>query len=91
MMMNRYCHYSLGNMLGMGGMSFPMYHSVEPIVLISGVLYPKNGTIGFVKGIFALYDIPISGFMLRLNIAGMMILYAVLELIFGMRLKQYHI
>ena len=87
MMMNRYCHYSLGNMLRMSSMSFPMYHSVESIVLISGVLNLKNGTIGFMKRIFTLHNIPISGFVLRLNITSMMILYAVLELIFGVSLE----
>jgi hypothetical protein len=87
-MVSRDSNYSLSNMLRMVGMSFSMHDSIEPIMLISHILYPKNGTVGFVQRVLSLDYISIPSLVLGLDITSVVVLYTVLELIFRVGLKQ---
>ena len=62
--------------------------SIEPTMLIRRILHSQNSTIRLVQGILTLHDIPISGFLLRLNIPSVVILNTILELVLGVILKH---
>jgi hypothetical protein len=91
-MVSRDSNYSLSNMLRMVGMSFSMHDSIEPIMLISHILYPKNGTVGFVQRVLSLDYISIPSLVLGLDITSVVVLYTVLELIFrvGLNNRNYY-
>jgi hypothetical protein len=80
--------HSLGHLLRMGSVSLSVNHSIEPIVLVGHILNPQDGTVGFMKSVLSLDNIPIASLMLRLNITGMVVLNAVLELVLRMGLKN---
>lgn len=64
-----------------------MDYGIEAIVLIGGVVNCANGTIGLHQRVLSLDGVTITSLVLGLDIAGMEIINAILESIFGMRLK----
>lgn len=66
----------------MHGRSF-VDDGVEAIVLIGGVVNGANGTIGFHQRVLSLYGVTITSLVLGLDIAGVEIINAILESVFG--------
>lgn len=61
--------------------------SVEAVVLVGGVVDGTNGTIGFHKRVLTLHGIAVACLVLRLDIAGVEVIHAVFESVFGRGLK----
>lgn len=55
-----------------------------PAFLVSVVLNDSDGSISLVQAVHAFHNISVTGFMLRLLVAGVWVLYFVLELVFRM-------
>ena len=71
----------------MYSVSGPFNHSVEPIMVVSGVMNSTSSTIGLHQRVRSLHNIPIPHFMLGLMVASMGILHTVVELVLGVSLK----
>lgn len=63
-------------------------HSIEAIVVIGGVINSAHGTIGLHQGVLSLHDITIALLGLRLDVAGVGILNAIVEGVLGVRLLR---
>lgn len=72
---------------GVGSVTWPVHHRVEPVVLVSGVLHHAHGTVGFHYGVLTLHYISMTGFMLGLLVSGMGIFYAIFKLVVSGCLK----
>lgn len=62
--------------------------SVEPVVVVSGVRHLARGAIRFHKTVLALDHVTVSLFPLVLHVAGVVVLYAVVERVLGRRLQH---
>ncbi|KAF9405910.1 hypothetical protein HW555_013536 [Spodoptera exigua] len=60
-----------------------VYHSVETVMVVSGVFHSPDGTIGFMERVRALYDITVAGLLLGLVVAGVTVSNRVVVLVFG--------
>lgn len=69
--------------LGVVGVSELLYHCVEAIVVIGGVLHHSGGAIRFLEGVAALDLVAIPRLPLALLVSGVGILDAVVELVLG--------
>jgi hypothetical protein len=65
--------------LGMDGMTGLGDDSVEPVMLVSSVVYLSDGTIGLVKHVVALYGMSVAGFVLLLNVSGVRVVDVIFE------------
>lgn len=70
------------------GVARPGDHGVETVVLVGGVVNSTDGTIGFHKGVLALYHISVTALVLGFVVSGVGIFNAIFELVFGVSLKQ---
>jgi hypothetical protein len=75
------------NLRGMNGVSRLLYDSVEPGVLVSGVVDGTDGAVGFNQLVVAFNFIAVSLLSLFFDVPSMIILYSVLEFILGRSLK----
>lgn len=66
-------------------MTNPLNVSRQSVVLIRVILHDSLGSVGLIKGVSALNDIPIPRLPLALVVTSMVILYAVLVLVLGVR------
>lgn len=64
--------------------------SIEAIVLVSGVVHSANGTIGLHQRVLALHGVTVACLMLRLDVASVEVVDAILEGILRRGLKHRH-
>lgn len=57
--------------------------SVEAVVLVGGVVDGTNGAIRFHERVLTLHGIAVACLVLRLDIAGVEVIHAVFESVFG--------
>lgn len=62
--------------------------SIESIVLVGGVVDGTNGTIGLHERVLTLDSVAVACLVLRLDIAGVEVIHAVFESVFGRCLVQ---
>lgn len=58
-------------------------YSVEAVVLVGGVVDGANGTIWFHERVLTLHGVAVACLVLRLDIAGVEVIHAVFESVFG--------
>lgn len=68
-------------LMGGGGL---VDHSLESVVVVSGVGDRANGSVGLHQRVLALHNISVTLLVLRLDVSGVVIVDAVLELVLGM-------
>ena len=69
------------NNLRVCGFPNPGYHSVEPILVVGGVLDHSYGTIGFGQRVLSSYHVVDASFSLLFAVASLRVAHAVLELV----------
>lgn len=77
---------SFGGVRWMNSMSRSFDDRIETIMVIGGIMDGTGGTIGFYQRVRSLYNITITLFMMGFLVAGVCVLHAIVELVFGMRL-----
>lgn len=77
-----------GVMLGMGGLADPADDSVEPVVVVSGVVHLTDGSVGLVEAVGSLDHVAVSGFRLVLHVAGVLIVDSIFEVVVRMSLRE---
>lgn len=60
-----------------------VYDGIEAIVLVGGVVDGTNGTIGLHERVLTLDGVAVACLVLRLDIAGVEVIHAVFESVFG--------
>lgn len=68
-------------------MSRFFYNSVEPTVIISGVVNSSEGTIRFGNGVGTFNYIAVTDFVLGFVVTGVGVLNSIVEFVFGVSLK----
>lgn len=64
------------------------HHGVESVVIVRRVLDDPHASVGLVDAVRAANDVPVAHLVLRLHVAGMRIVYAVIEGVSRVRLQQ---
>lgn len=65
----------------------PGHHGIETVVVISLVFDVANGSISLHQGVLALDCIAVSLLRLLLDVAGVVVLYTVIESVLGISLR----
>ena len=72
------------------GVSFPNHLRMEASVLVSGVVYGAGGAICFKQLVVAFDSIAVTFLSLLLDVVSVVVLYTILEFVFGMSLYIGH-
>lgn len=81
-------YWSMDSMDWVVSVSCLVYNGVESTVPIVVIFYFTDGTVWFHQGIFPFDGITVAFFALLFDIAGVRILHAIIEVIFGMSLDE---
>lgn len=72
---------------GVNGMTAVFYDRVKAVMVIGGVVYGTSATVGLDQRVRALYDITITLFVLVLYVTSVLVGYAVVEVVLGVRIR----